>query len=424
MASQGGKGILGSSQVGSISIIKYVVRAAILLLSVLALTLLLHVSTAMSAVTSNSTYHISDTATGGDCTQIGSWNDFTKTCTLSVDINVNGVDGIAIDSDNITLDGGGHTISGDDTTNTNGVNLWYRSGVVVKNLICHHFQSGIRLNYSYTNDVSYNDASANVIGILLYYSSGNIVARNTIVSNDLYGVSSSQSGNNNIYENTISSNGMIGVRLLASNENDVWANNIGNNGEHGAFISSSSNNELWHNNFDGNAAGAFETGGSGNSYSRSMPAGGNYWSSWTTPDINHDGIVDNSYVTSSGHTDTLPLVSPVQSGKPVLTPDAPNPFWASYADYTDGLLSLTWTVRNNGAYSAFNIFVEGSSDTKGVSMAFASIPMPAWVGSGILAAGDAGSVTLKYNIPDGVQTWNTTLYASAGDGVNTAYTYP
>ena len=53
-------------------------------------------------------WHIQDNATGGDCSSIGTWDAQTKTCTLTQDLS----QGIIIDSDNITLDGNGRTVTG------------------------------------------------------------------------------------------------------------------------------------------------------------------------------------------------------------------------------------------------------------------------------------------------------------------------
>ena len=60
----------------------------------------------------SSEYTISDDATGGDCTTIGTWNSGTKTCTLTGNVTVNDIHGIEIHSDGITLDGGGYTLTG------------------------------------------------------------------------------------------------------------------------------------------------------------------------------------------------------------------------------------------------------------------------------------------------------------------------
>ena len=60
----------------------------------------------------SSEYTISDDATGGDCTTIGTWNSGTKTCTLTGNLTVDSKHGIEIHSDGITLDGGGYTLTG------------------------------------------------------------------------------------------------------------------------------------------------------------------------------------------------------------------------------------------------------------------------------------------------------------------------
>ena len=57
-------------------------------------------------------YTISDDATGGDCTQIGTWDLGSKTCTLVENIVTGSGDGIIIDSDGIIFDGNSYVISG------------------------------------------------------------------------------------------------------------------------------------------------------------------------------------------------------------------------------------------------------------------------------------------------------------------------
>ena len=51
-------------------------------------------------------YTITDDATGGDCSTIGTWDSASKTCTLTTDVLGN----IVINSDDIILDGDGHTL--------------------------------------------------------------------------------------------------------------------------------------------------------------------------------------------------------------------------------------------------------------------------------------------------------------------------
>src|SRR3990170_8166820 len=80
-------------------------------------------------------YSIRDDATGGDCYLIGNWDSETKTCTLTGDL----YEAIQIDSDYITLDGNGHTITG---TTGIGILLYMRTAVTVKNINVRNFGYG------------------------------------------------------------------------------------------------------------------------------------------------------------------------------------------------------------------------------------------------------------------------------------------
>src|SRR3972149_6707300 len=60
----------------------------------------------------DSSWYIRDDATGGDCYLIGTWDGATKTCTLTTDVLVRDEVGIVIAGNGITLDGGGHSITG------------------------------------------------------------------------------------------------------------------------------------------------------------------------------------------------------------------------------------------------------------------------------------------------------------------------
>ena len=58
-------------------------------------------------------YTITDDATDGDCSTIGTWDSASKTCTLSGDLT----EGITIGSSYITLDGNNHSITGTNPQN-------------------------------------------------------------------------------------------------------------------------------------------------------------------------------------------------------------------------------------------------------------------------------------------------------------------
>ena len=94
------------------------------------------------------TKYIKDDATGGDATSIGNWDGPTKKCTLTTNVT----EAIQIDSDGITLDGAGFTVTGSDY---GGVYLLGRAGVTIRNLNVKGFYYGIFLY-----DSSYRNASA------------------------------------------------------------------------------------------------------------------------------------------------------------------------------------------------------------------------------------------------------------------------
>ncbi len=110
---------------------------------------------------------------------------------------------------------------------------------------------------------------------------------------------------------------------------------------------------------------------------------------------------------------------PCTTGDPLLSLAAPLPFWGSFADYQARILSVTWTVHDNGA-DATNVQITGSTPNGAVTLITA---MPANIGT--IAAGSSGSTVIQYNVPvgyGGFHVWNT---ASAQNGCGTAsYTYP
>ncbi|MHB8859142.1 MAG: NosD domain-containing protein [Thermoleophilia bacterium] len=307
------------------------------------------------------TRYIRNNATGGDCTAIGVWDQYSRTCTLTTDLNFT-KNGISIVDNGITLDGNGHTISGADAF-TMGWSLQVKSNVTVRNLTIENFGYGIYLQAA---------------------------SHNTITGNTI-------SGNN-----------------------------------YGLYLSASSDNYIYHNNFEGNTTQAFITGGSGNSLDLPSPTGGNYWSNYDTPSegcINTDGdYFCDAALAVYGGADHLPWTArngwsggsqPQSTGKPSLSLSLPRPRWSSYADYLAHTLTVDWSLANAGANIAYAVQITASINSNGVTM---TTPLP--VPAGDIASGSSALLTLEYNVPSGVGSWRSTLYASALDGAGNAYTYP
>jgi parallel beta-helix repeat protein len=122
---------------------------------------------------------LTDDATGGDCTAIGSWQAANKTCKLNTDVG----ESVVIASDDLTLHCDGHTIIGSGTGN--GIELQTRLGVTIKNCTVTGFRQGVRLAASSHNTIKDSTISTNTqFGIVLVATSNeNTIKANTVNNN-------------------------------------------------------------------------------------------------------------------------------------------------------------------------------------------------------------------------------------------------
>lgn len=424
---------------------------------------------------------IKDDATGGDCTLVGTWNASSMTCTLSG----NTTDLFSIDSDYVTLDGNGYTLTGTNTGldrfETGGgiaVNVVGRTGVTIKNLKITRFDYGVDL---------YNTSDSTVTGVTATYSAwagisltnannntltNNVIHNNSIDTGICVGFASSNnilSGNmisatergiyvhtycvfNEISNNTLSnhvialnfvehdtSNSATGntfsgnqIAVLAqngSNNNTLSANTVINNGT-GFLLENVTNNLVVGNTITGNTLQAKVTGGGANGFNRSLTAGGgNRWSNYDAPaegcvDLGGDGFCDSPY-SFSGGVDNFPKADPDSQStggdcqKPMLRLLAPNPYWATYDDYVERRLSSNLGVENYGATPAYLVSVFGTVNTNGVTML---TPVP--IQLGLVSAAATKPFTLQFLVPNGVQSFKSTMYTTATVGCNTTYSFP
>ncbi len=134
---------------------------------------------------------------------------------------------------------------------------------------------------------------ANVAGDVLL--SGNEFAFNKIESMSGDGIRLTKANGNFLHDNLIAESGDYGISLTNCAGNLIYRNILSNNNGTGMAYdplrmqaSDDSNDNFW-----------FSTSGVGN-----------FWSDWTTPDVNHDGIVDNPYPVGGGLTfDYYPLTA-------------------------------------------------------------------------------------------------------------------
>jgi parallel beta-helix repeat protein len=162
-------------------------------------------------------------------------------------------DGIAIERNNMTLDGAGYLIQG--TGTGTGIDLTERSNVTVKNMKVDSFYHGIELFNSENNTVAGNVISIiNWNGIGLSYSSNNTIVRNNMTQCQYYGI-----GLDNSPSNTISENNMInndgGLYFDWSSHNTVIGNNVTANSGNGIRLQDAEynllrNNVIAHNTYN------------------------------------------------------------------------------------------------------------------------------------------------------------------------------
>jgi len=288
-------------------------------------------------------YVLSTTKTGGDCSAIGVWNAKTKTCTLSKDIHYSEsslvIDSnpviVKVDAGGITLDGNGHSVVGSALDTEIGIYIAQR-GVTVKNVTVTGCAYGIFLTEAVRNKISNNSLSNNMYGLsITTNSNNNTITGNTASYSSFAGIFLGNTANgNNLSSNTVMNSG-YGIALfgmcsnnsltgnsLSNNWTGVFANDLSNSniisentfftdaggiGNGIVFQNVTENNIVHRNNFINNTA--VSSPDSINFYN--LSTGGNYWSSFDTPeegcnDANNDGFCDQPFTTATGVIDYLP----------------------------------------------------------------------------------------------------------------------
>ncbi len=270
-------------------------------------------------------------------------------------------------SNNGTYDGiflnssSGNSLTGNTASSNNVARIEFNyssdSNVITGNQTGSDTNYGISVMSSSNNNLANNDVTADGWdGIILASDSGNTLSGNTCASASVYeGIHLSGSNSNTLWSNATTSNPVAGVELNSSSGNSLLGNTSGSNG-FGVHLLSSGNNQIYHNNFVNDTTQAKDESGSNNVFSLAMPTGGNYWSNWTGPDTDHDGIVDNPFVFNGGQ-DSYPWAR--QNGWVI------NYFWTWY----DNVSMKNWVLMANRASSAtgleFSLSIAGRSQNPG-----------------------------------------------------------
>ena len=104
-------------------------------------------------------------------------------------------------------------------------------------------------------------------------------------------------------------------------------------------------------------------------------------------------------------------------GKPALSLGH-RAFWASFADYSARNLSVEYKLASPGG-PAYSVQITGNTNTNGVTLL---TPLPYLVGD--MASKGTAAAVFQYQLPVGVQSWRSRIFASAQDVCGTLYKFP
>lgn len=214
------------------------------------------------------------------------------------------------------------------TNNYYGIHLYSSSNnSIIGNTISNSFEGIMGASSSNYNNVSRNTVTHCDYGVVFNENSfGNGVIGNILTDNG-DGVVIDYSSNNVISDNNITAN-TRGIYLHYSSNNIIIGNNITKN-DKGIWLRSSYDNKFYHNYFVYNLQQVgVEITGFANVWDNGFPSGGNYWSNYAGPDDNKDGFGDVPYVIDVKNADRYPLmISPsiLDTELPILSVTYPYP---------------------------------------------------------------------------------------------------
>ena len=246
----------------------------------------------------------------------------TASLTVANDLRCPG-DGLVVVADDLTVDLGGHTLTGPGMgpqtwplpqLDSVGVRVSGRSGVTIRNGKTAAFSTGIYLVDTTASTIENVTTQHNRFGFYIHNSTHNTV-RSSDVEFNIYGLHLQGSDGNLLQGNllarqTYNSPGGYGLYMYSSKGNRVVENTIDSNINWGIWFSDAKENAIFHNNVVGNNPQVSDNTEGSNVWYDPATKEGNYWADYKGKDNDGDLIGDTPYpiLGPGGMVDPYPFV--------------------------------------------------------------------------------------------------------------------
>src|SRR5438105_1519814 len=231
----------------------------------------------------------------------------TESFTLANDLTCTG-DGMVVVSDNITVDLGGHTLTGPGMgpqtwplpqLDSVGVRVGGHTGVTIRNGKTTAFSTGIYFIDMVLSSIESVTTLRNRFGFYIH-ASQKITVKDSDVEFNIYGLHLQNSDdcvltNNLLARQTYNSPGGYGLYLYASSRNRVTDNTIDSNINWGIWFSDAKENVIFHNNVVGNNPPVSDNTEGSNVWYDKQTKEGNWWADYKGRDADNDSIGDTPY---------------------------------------------------------------------------------------------------------------------------------
>src|SRR5213080_4952800 len=247
----------------------------------------------------------------------------SESFTLANDMTCTG-DGMVVVSDNITVDLGGHTLTGPGMgpqtwplpqLDSVGVRVGGHTGVTIRNGKTTAFSTGIYFIDMVSSSIESVTTLRNRFGFYIH-ASQKITVKDSDVEFNIYGLHLQSSDdcvlvNNLLARQTYNSPGGYGLYLYASSRNRITDNTIDSNINWAIWFSDAKENVIFHNNVVGNNPPVSDNTEGSNVWYDKQTKEGNWWADYKGKDADHDSIGDTPYpiLGPGGMVDPYPFVA-------------------------------------------------------------------------------------------------------------------